>query len=259
MPSPIFIMKRGEKMPTYSREELNAMSQRELNKAYRTVRRNLLRNVRGMERKGATFDRDMRPDIPKNITAGSVLKLQQMNDAQYRASHATVKDKLTGKEINWQDYEKERRKASARKGARTKKRMKEAQLNIKYIDIVDGYIENAVQNAGVYITDDPNGYERAQREVLEPYEHWKLLMGEALQDENTTKALNKALISMQSKIWDAVYVITHDSSTEIVCSHIWKLNNVIISLMSKYSAFSAEESQNMRGGGWYEEVVDLPY
>lgn len=226
---------------------------------------NLRRTLIRMERKGAILSDEQKAIVntkPSEFKRGEInttVERQLLGIRKRIPQDALYIDPETGKTVNWGEHQRERRSASARKGARTKKRMKEAQLNIKYIDIVDGYIENAVQNAGVYITDDPNGYERAQREVLEPYEHWKLLMGEALQDENTTIALNKALISMQSKIWDAVYVITHDSSTEIVCSHIWKLNNVIISLMSKYSAFSAEESQNMRGGGWYEEVVDLPY
>lgn len=226
---------------------------------------NLRRTLRSMEKKGATLSDEQRAIVetnPSEFKRGEInakVERQLLGIRKRIPQDASYTDPETGRTVSWGEHQKERRSAAARQGARTKKRMKEAQLNLKYIDIVDGYIEHAAQDAGVRITDDPDGYERAQREVLEPYEHWKLLMGEALQERDKTIALNKALIALQSRIWDAVYVITHDSSTEIVCHHIWKLNNVITSLMSKYSAFSAEESQNMRGGGWYEQTVELPY
>lgn len=226
---------------------------------------NLRRTLKSMENKGATLSPEQQAIVdtkPSEFKKGDInaqVERQLLGIRKRIGKDAMYENPETGEVMRWGDYQKERRSASARQGARTRKRLKEAQLNLKYIDIVDGYIEYAEKDAGLRITDDPDGYDKAQREVLEPYERWKLLMGEALQDRNKTIALNKALIALQPRIWEAVYVITHDSKTDIVCHHIWKLNNVITSLMSKYSAFSAEESQNMRGGGWYEQAVKLPY
>lgn len=62
--------------------------QSELNAVYRQVRSNYLRNIRSMESRGYEFDRDMRPDIPKRITEGSIRRIQKLNQNRYqRASY----------------------------------------------------------------------------------------------------------------------------------------------------------------------------
>lgn len=68
--------------------------QSELNAAYRAVRKNYLRNLRSMERRGYVFEGDMRPSIPKRITEGSIRRLQRMNERRY--DHAYYADPETG-------------------------------------------------------------------------------------------------------------------------------------------------------------------
>ena len=247
-------------MPKYSREELNAMSQRELDKAYRTVRRNLLRNVRGMERKGAIFDRDMRPEIPKNITAGSVLKLQQMNDAQYRASHATVKDKLTGKEISWEDYERERRKASARKGARTKSRKKEVKVSLKYVNILDTYIRHTQAGAGSGLKSRALREEAKKLFRSEVTNTWERVKAGVAKSDGSFVVLERIIKSAESSIADACQVIIYSSSWEEIEDRTYWLREVVKNISKSFSAFSMDESQNIMGGGGFTySDVSLPF
>ena len=238
-------------MANYSRDELNAMSRSELKKVYKSARRNLMRNIRSMEKEGAQFDINMRPDIPKKITPGSVMKLQQLNNVDYRASHATVIDPETGKERTWKQYQKDKRSASARKGARTRKRIKEVTLNIKYIEIVDGYMEDAVNKAGSGLHKIEQR-EEALIDILGPYQSWKLLMAEAYQSEESTKMLNKALVAMERSIKECVDDIINASDAGVVYTQTWKLGNAIRGLIGKYSAMSSDQAQNIRGGGWFD-------
>lgn len=80
-----------------------------LNAEYRAVRKNYLRNIRRMESKGYTFDRDMRPSIPKKITPASIRKIEKLNAKRYDYAHISESDRA------------QKRSEAAKKGWQTRK------------------------------------------------------------------------------------------------------------------------------------------
>lgn len=94
--------------------------QSELNKAYRAARENYLRNLRSLENRGYIFDRDMRPAIPKKITAGSVRRIEKMNQGRY--NHAYLVDPDTGEVLGkGKQAKKIERSLASKRGWKTRK------------------------------------------------------------------------------------------------------------------------------------------
>ena len=88
--------------------------QSELNAAYRSARSNYLSNLRSMESRGYEFDRNMRPDIPKRITEGSIRRIQNLNQNRYR--HASYNG-YTGEEGRRQERKEARERAKLHRQA----------------------------------------------------------------------------------------------------------------------------------------------
>ena len=244
MPSPIFITKRGEKMPIYTRDELNAMSREELKQAYKSVRRNLLRNVNKMEKEGATFDMDMRPDIPKKITPGSISKLQQYNDPSYRAKHATIIDKLTGKIQSWTDHIKEKRSQAARAGARKRKNKAKKPNKTPYISIVGNKVRWLYE--GVMANVAPSSC--SKHEATATKLMWDNLVDSAVSSGNSD-ALNDYLQEYQSLIMGFLDVMYYESDREEVQIAFSELANYFSVAMDQiYDAIDAAQFQQYSGG-----------
>lgn len=88
---------------------------------YNKIRRNLQRQIRGMEKRGYFFPAGSPlPETPKKITRASVRRLEKIKSELYKK--ARWKDPITGNEtsgVRGRDIENERR---ARKSAETRKR-----------------------------------------------------------------------------------------------------------------------------------------
>ncbi len=90
-----------------------------LNAQYRAVRSNYLRNIRSMEQRGYVFDRDVRPDIPKKITPGSIRRLEKLNKNRY--DHAYLVDPNTGEVLGKGQYARTvERQRAAKKSAKSR-------------------------------------------------------------------------------------------------------------------------------------------
>lgn len=239
-------------MARYSREALNAMSQDELKQVYRSVRKNLLRNVNKMEKEGATFDTNMRPDIPKKITAGSIAKLQKYNDPDYRYSHASIKDKISGKIENWKDYQKEKRREAGRKGARHRKDKKNKPNRVHYVSIVDGRVRWLYE--GVMANLAPGSCSR--HEAMATKQTWLSLKSDA-----TTKGLlnelNDYLQNYSTRILEYLDVMYYESDREEVKIAFSGLADYFGAAMdSIYSAIDVETYQQ-NSGGWLVYFDDM--
>ena len=69
---------------------------------YKRVRRNLLRQYRGMLEEGLQFDKNPIPKIPQKIDAGSIRKLEKIKSSLL--DKAWIEDKVTGERLTGRQY-----------------------------------------------------------------------------------------------------------------------------------------------------------
>ena len=90
-------------------------------KEYERLRKNLLRQKKGLEKEGFTFEKEPIPPKPKKITAASVRKIKAAKESL--AEKATIK--YNGERLTARQYRNVKRWESAKKSAETRTRRRE--------------------------------------------------------------------------------------------------------------------------------------
>lgn len=218
---------------------------------------NLRRTLRSMQSKGATLTAeqqaivDMKPSEFKRGTINAQVERQLLGVRKRIGKEAIYVDPETGEAMRWEDYQKERRRASARKGARTKARAKEAKLHLKYINILDSYINHAQADAGAGLTNQKLRPDAIRLFRLQVSNVWKQVKNEALSSEGSLKVLERVIKSAEADIKYCCERVVMSSTWEELEDRSFWLHNVIESISKNFTAFSMDEGQNIMVGGGF--------
>lgn len=217
---------------------------------------NLRRTLRSMQSKGAVLSDEQQRIVdtkPSEFRKGDInakVERELLGIRKRIRKEAKYVDPETGEVTSWERYQKERRSASARKGARTKARKKEAKANFKYIEWLDKRVSWGLRTAGSALPDvDPEEAQRIYR--AEVYDAWERIKADAFSSQVSLVTMERMIKSAEAQITECFDVIVWSSDWDVVLSKMYLLRNVIISLGRGFSAFSAYESENIMDGGGF--------
>lgn len=218
---------------------------------------NLRRTLRSMQSKGAVLSDEQQRIVdtkPSEFRKGDInakAERELLGIRKRIGKEAKYVDPETGEVTSWERHQKERRSASARKGARTKARKKEAKLHLKYINILDAYINHTEANAGSGLKSQSLRLQAVKLFRSEVSNTWVRVKGEALSSEGALDVLERVIQSAEADIKYACERVIMSSTWEEVEDRSFWLHNVIESISKNFTAFSMDEGQNITDGGGF--------
>lgn len=218
---------------------------------------NLRRTLRSMQSKGAVLSDEQQRIVdtkPSEFRKGDInakVERELLGIRKRIGKEAKYVDPETGEVTSWERYQKERRSASARKGARTKARKREAKLHLKYINILDGYINHAEAGAGAGLTNQKLRPDAIRLFKVQVSNVWRRVKNEALSSEGSLTVLERVIKSAEADIKYCCERVVMASTWEELEDRSFWLHNVIESISKNFTAFSMDEGQNIMDGGGF--------
>ena len=111
-----------------------AKVQTPIEKEYDRLRSNLLKQRRGLEKEGLTFDKNPIPPKPKKITEASIRNLQKAKGSLLDKAHIKT---ASGEILTGRQYRNVKRWEAAKKGAETRKKKKKPPVDFATVVITN--------------------------------------------------------------------------------------------------------------------------
>lgn len=111
-----------------------AKAQTPIEKEYNRLRSNLLKQRRGLEKEGLSFDENPIPTKPKKITEGSIRNLKKAKENLLDKAHIKT---ASGEILTGRQYRNVKRWESAKKAAETRKRKKKPPVDFATVVITN--------------------------------------------------------------------------------------------------------------------------
>ena len=205
-----------------------AKAQTPIEKEYNRLRSNLLKQRRGLEKEGLTFEKNPIPTKPKKITEASIRNLQKAKDslldkARFKTASGEI---LTGRQ-----YRNVKRWESARKGAETRKKKQRKTGPVDFATVV---INNYLAEL--------NKWEHANKEKVR---------------QNAGRVSNWILTLLEKNDKETVARMIEQGAQEGLILDFWTLYNddliaeYMTEMVRKFPGMTGEERDAMR-----KEIAD---